>query len=566
MARSHGQTAYYIEGEGFVGGEQQEALLGPGDANERAFRFGRMFGGLGAFRPTTEALTELGLAMDEAANATDHPDLPAGFTYLGQFIDHDITFDKTDGIPDAMLDEREIVQGRSPSLDLDSVYGRGPALEEKALYEADKLHLRVGSTTALGSGTEPEAMALPNDLPRGGANPLEAIIGDPRNDENLVVAQTHLAFLKLHNVVVQHLLSLGVASNRVFALARQAVVHHYQWIVLHDFLPRLIEPDALRVVLNTGRVFFQFGADEMPAMPLEFSVAAYRLGHSMIRPGYSWNRNFPDASLGLLFAFTGNASPNGAPMFGSPSLPSNWPIDWRRFYDFAGVAGVEATPALNHTRTIDTAVAVPLNALPGFPTGPQASLAVRNLLRGRSVGLPSGQAIAEALGVPKLTATQLTTGRHGALLRKHGFQRQTPLWYYILKEAEVLHSGLRLGPVGSRIMAETFVGLVEGSTHSILRNRNWRPWLPAQRPGHFTMNDLLLLVNDLNPLGSEFGGPQPAPQPRRHTVQRGETLRTLAARFLGSEQRWRDIFDANRDVISNPDVIRPGMELVIPEP
>jgi LysM repeat protein len=583
VARQHGQTTYFIEGEGFVGEEEIRQGSGPTaralrrdtqpDAQldaTRAFRFSRMFPALEKFRPDPAGLVALGKAMQDTPNLKDHPTLAAGFTYFGQFLDHDITFDKTDGLPDTELTPEEVMQGRSPSLDLDSVYGRGPAHETKRIYEDDKIRLRIGNASPAGPPNEPEGLVLPNDLPRGDnpAKPVEATIGDPRNDENLAVAQTHLAFLKFHNVVTAMLAETGLSGKELFERARRTVTLHYQWIVLHDFLPRVVETTVLADVLNGGRKFFQITPGEEPTMPIEFSVAAYRFGHSMIRDAYSWNRNFEPASLGQLFDFSGvSGGPSGG-MFGGPVLPSNWPIDWRRFFDCSSASDVEPTPFLNTTRSIDTALALDLGVLPehgGAEAGDKASLAVRNLLRARLLGLPTGQAVAAQLGVPVLTAAQIRQGPHAAVLQAHGFDQQTPLWYYILKEAEVLHDGVHLGPVGSRLLAETFVGLIEGSRNSVLAaGRYWRPTLPSLRPGHFTMVDLLLLVNDLNPLGGQRSAPPPPPPQLIHTVQPGDTLRSIAAKFLGAEGRWREIFDANRDQVQDPNKILVGQQLVIP--
>jgi Animal haem peroxidase len=516
MARRHGQTTYFIEGEGFVGEQEIRSSNDPSVAalkadvepaasmdQSRAFRFSRLFD-LEPFRPEPEALIELGLAMEDNPNLKDNPDIVAGFTYLGQFVDHDITFDKTEGLPAGQLNPEEIQQGRSPSLDLDSVYGRGAALETKKIYEDNKIRLRVGKTTPSDFG-ENTKFEIFNDLPRGdnAEKPLEATLGDPRNDENLAVAQTHLAFLKLHNIVVERFAQYGLQGGDLFRTARRSVTRHYQWIVLHDFLPKIIDPAVLNDVLINGRKFFKITSQKEPTMPIEFSVAAYRLGHSMIRDSYEWNRVFqsegpgPIASLDLLFQFTGS---NGS-LGGNPTLPTNWVIDWTRFFDFKTVPGFSANPKLNQARSIDTALTTLLKVLPNIPAGPEAALAVRNLLRGRLLGLPTGQAIAEAIGEAALTPEQVIQGPHAEILKRHGFDTQTPLWYYILKEAEVLGNSLRLGPVGSRIVAETFVGLIEGSQTSIVRNRYWRPDLPSLRPGHFTMVDLLLLVNDINPLG-----------------------------------------------------------------
>lgn len=582
MSRKHGQTTYFIVDEGFVGEEaaQQDGILGAAlEANpdgtareaERAFRFTRMFPRLKQFRPEIEALMQLGRAMDDTPNFKDHATLPAGFTYFGQFLDHDITFDQTATLPDSALTPEEIRQGRSPSLDLDSVYGRGPGRETRRLYDADKVHLRIGKTVGLGRpGLTPESIVLPNDLPRGdvAGKPLEAVIGDPRNDENLAVAQLHLAFLKFHNVVAAQLAQSGLSGAALFARARQLVTLHYQWIVLHDFLPRVIESSVLSQVIARGRSLFKLKAGEEPAMPVEFSVAAYRFGHSMIRDEYSWNRNFPAATLLQLFQFSGGNSGPQDIMARLGGLPSNWPIDWRRFFDFSGLAGVEPGPHLNMTRSIDTALALTLKSIPSLqPENQKAPLAVRNLLRGRALGLPAGQDVAEAIGAPVLTPEQVRAGAHEKILRGHKLDRQTPLWYYILKEAEVFHGGERLGPVGSTLLAETFVGLIEGSRTSILAPayRNWRPTLPSLRPGHYSMVDLLCLVNDINPLGAELAPPPPPPAPARvHIVQPGDTLRGLAVRFLGDERRWRELFAANRDEIEDPNVLRSGTELSIP--
>ena len=574
MTQKHGRNTYYIAGEGFVGADQpaaneqsEAAATRSVAANaqpdpQRAFHFSRMFPDLPKFRPDPSGLIALGLAMEDSPVLYDHPQLPAGYTYFGQFLDHDITRDKTAGLPTGELTVEEIEQGRSPALDLDSVYGRGPVLEAKHLYENDKVRLRIGSTTGAGDSGRPETRRLPNDLPRGDnpAKPLAATIGDPRNDENLAVAQTHLSFLKLHNVVSAQLAASGYQGCALFDRARKLVTLHYQWIVLHDFLPRIIDPEVLNHVIVSGRQFFEVKDGEAPTMPIEFSVAAYRLGHSMIRDVYNWNRITTQAGLFDLFTFAGLTGDMG----GLPTLPSTWPIDWRRFYDFGHALGHAPRPPMNRTRSIDTGLALNLQNLPGFKDmGHMASLAVRNLLRGRLLGLPTGQDVANAMRVGGLTPAQVCQGSHEKIIKDYGFDTHTPLWYYVLKEAEVLTGGERLGPVGSRLLAETFVGLIEGSRHSILtpENRYWRPMLPSQRPGHFTMADMLLLVNDLNPLGADKETIVP---PIIHLVQRGETLYTIAARYFGDDRFWTIIFQANRDKIANPNLIHVGMELVIP--
>src|SRR5829696_3047259 len=486
-------------------------LLGPS-------RFGKMFPDSDPFRPSDTALVELGRAMTSLENpAVNNSDIPAGFTYLGQFIDHDITRDETEGFPE--IDDPELIeQGRRVTLDLDSLYGQGPKRQPE-LYNK-KLHpsqarFRLGLTTPtpdVGGGR------LPNDLPRR-AN-KEAVIPDDRNDENTIVAQTHLAFLKFHNKVMDTTIAETEDDGSAtftqadedrrpipFNVAKRSVRWHYQWLVLNDFLPQLVDRNVLDDIRANGRRHYDFSGRQFrdePFMPLEFSGAAYRLGHSMIRDGYNFNRVFSDplqvpgasqvATLGLLFTFTGKGG-----MFGSPTLPSNWIIDWRRFFP------VDDPALLNFTRAIDITLAESLRQLP-VPSGQPAVLAVRNLLRGSRVGLPTGQDVAQEIGATTLTPAQIASGHVREIVRKHKFHQQTPLWYYILKEAEVQGEGMRLGEVGSRILGEVFVGLLEGDPNSFLsRQPDWTPTLsssiPGASPGDFKMADLLRFVNEINPIG-----------------------------------------------------------------
>lgn len=512
--KHHGTKRYFIEGEGFVGEPTLEKInfnfkratnesfteSEQDDDTGRAFRFTRMLN-LPQFNPTRESLQELGLIMEENPLLNDHPDLPAGFTYFGQFLDHDITRDETEGLPNTVLTPEEITQGRSPSLDLDSVYGRGPVLSPE-LYESDKVRLKIGSTTASQFGDVNES--FPNDLPRDSAK--NAIIGDSRNDENLAVAQTHLAFLKFHNKIVDKLeTEQGLTGNTLFESAKEEVVKHYQWIVLNDFLPLITDNEVLSDVLNNGSKFFIVKDNEIPAMPIEFSVAAYRLGHSMIRDDYEWNRVFqsggpgPLGTLRFLFQFTALSGNLG----GEPTLPSNWIIDWKRFFDFTNFTNIENHPKFNNARLIDTALANHLKNVPGFPPGPESSLSVMNLIRGKIVGLPTGQAVANLFNTQPLTKEQIASGPHKDVIIQNGFETQTPLWYYILKESEILNNGKKLGPVGSRILVETFVGLIKGSKNSIIKDSNWKPSLSIRNVEEFSMSDLLAFVDDLNPIGED---------------------------------------------------------------
>ncbi|MEM9999592.1 MAG: heme peroxidase family protein [Pseudomonadota bacterium] len=464
--------------------------------------FGQMFPSL-ADEPhsaSDAALKALGEAMLESDvdPSGDTANIPAGFTYLGQFVDHDITLDTTP-LSKVINDPLAIENFRTPALDLDSLYARGPGDTNYLFDRNDPEKFLIGVTQPVGS-----LRAMPNDLPR---NPQGlAIIGDHRNDENLLVAQTHLAFLKFHNAVIDHLRSKAptLTGDALFVEARRIVTWHYQWIVLFDFIERLTEPGLVRRIKNEGRKIYRF--KKRPYMPIEFATAVYRLGHSMVRERYSHNAHFADTGFDLLFLFSGLSGRIGNDF---ETLPSNWIIDWRRFY-----AINETNPAsvpLNMARKIDPLLARELHQLPDG-----SSLPERNLLRGRLRSLPSGQAVARfvrgKVGTPVMTPAQIATGPDGAVARQHGMDADSPLWYYILKEAQVLgNGGERLGPLGSRIVAEVFLGLVAGDVNSFIRDENafggkWSPDkedhpLPSKTPGAFTMADMLRFVDDISPVG-----------------------------------------------------------------
>jgi len=209
-------------------------------------KFGRMFPRLSTFTPSIESLTELGEAMndvDSSSTEGDNEKVPAGYTYLGQFIDHDITFDTT-ALQEVLVDPLAVRNFRTPRLDLDSVYGGGPETQRYLYQAVDKDLFLIGKTNSQPGGGDPSIPTeLPNDLPR--ASSKLAIIGDPRNDENLIVAQMHLAFLKFHNKVVEGIKNRTIqpvssTDKTVFEQARELVIWHYQWIVLNDFLAILL--------------------------------------------------------------------------------------------------------------------------------------------------------------------------------------------------------------------------------------------------------------------------------------------------------------------------------------
>ncbi|HSI79308.1 MAG TPA: heme peroxidase family protein [Solirubrobacterales bacterium] len=501
----HGTESYFIVGEGLLSesrGGREETLATTAAAATPPFRFSRI-GPSGVGHQLSESsLERLGKEMISAGGAPAR--IPAGFTYLGQFVDHDLTFDRTKVMLGENISPADLVQGRSPSLDLDSLYGAGPNDPSSArFYEDDGVHLRMGKTRAADGIAAKDGF----DLPRGAGNTAtkkrRAIIPDPRNDENLAVAQTHLAMIRFHNRVVDSL-PASVPDGKRFARARGVVTRHYQWMLRTDYLPRICAPGVVNGVFNAGRKAFEVGAPpiSVPTMPVEFSVASFRVGHSMIRRNYNWNRIFDNGlgTLDFLFLFSAGSGDLG----GDTRLPSNWIADFRRLYDFgeAGRANLVVPPAkFNRAMRIDTRLVNPLRNLPGFPAK-DANLAVRNLRRGRMVKLATGQQMVRFLrsrgvNVTRLSRAQIRDGRQGVGLdglttsQRDALLRDTPLWFYILREAEF--NGGRLKGVGARVVAESFHRAIEGSRASIVRDPTWRPNLGPNKKT-FRMVDLLLFA------------------------------------------------------------------------
>jgi hypothetical protein len=237
-------------------------------------RFGTMFARVPRRELSDDALAALLQVMRETGSLGDNPSIPAGYTHLGQFIDHDITFDPT-SLLDKIEDPHALGSFRTPRFDLDSLYGSGPE-DQPFLYESrggpdDGVRLLVGA--------EP-------DLPRNQDG--RALIGDPRNDESIIVAQLHLLFLRFHNKVVDHLRTHDdLEDTELFREARRTVCWHYQWIVAHDFLPRVVGEDMVDAAMQE-RTCYTCESD--PFIPVEFSGAAYRFGHSMVRDTYDLKR------------------------------------------------------------------------------------------------------------------------------------------------------------------------------------------------------------------------------------------------------------------------------------
>jgi heme peroxidase len=421
---------------------------------------------------TNQQLADLAQTMLEEVAIANPKGTTAGITFFGQFIDHDLTLDN-EPQPTDTVDVEGLVNGRSFAFDLDSVYGGG-LKKNPELYDGDRF--LIGTAT---DGVSP-------DLPRnadGSANLVEH-----RNDENLIIAQIHLSFLRLHNSLIDQGMS--------FDQARQTVVGAYRYVVLNDYLPQIVGQEAvdqaLRRPVTAG--FYDPGSQDAPMTPVEFSAAAFRFGHSQVRNAYNIN----DASGGVrVFSL----DPAVADLRGGRQLPANLIIDFNNFFAELPRAGTE-DPALTG-RAIDTKIAPSLFELPipGAEGGGSNVLAFRNLVRAKFYDVPSGEDIAGAMDVP-------VTG-------EPVFPEGTPLWYYVLREAELTTGGAELGAVGGGIVAEVFVDLLRmnGGIKTLET-----PNLPDVSGGDFRIGDLLVAADQPPTVEPQ----PPAEQPRygRHRLDR----------------------------------------------
>ena len=503
----HGTTAAPAGELGVYGGERvfsSAAACGfknyeEYDAYSELGGFGYYFpkaDGLGEDATITSALDALADAMVLDISATDlNSKIEPVMTYLGQFIDHDITAGTDEEAGLSMIDvpqvdplpRKKVTENlrnlRAGALNLDSVHGGGPLQGEFSVklmrlmrYRKDQAKLwggtvsniddkvstppqsgvrdllRLGTLRKFGFVTKAELEALPKELrdlfineTTGEVIDQRAIVGDARNDENLAVAQLHMAILRLHNEIVQrtytnpdeHPDAPAGDTKALFNWAQLRTSWIYQWLLVNAYLPSICDAETLKAVFDDGPVlyrdFFKANLPKRPdlmPLPLEFSVAAFRFGHTMVRDAYDWNEFFPDqeGTFPRLQTFTGG-HPNA--MRGLPRLPSNWPIDWERF---AGPH--DASKPDRATRLIDSRLALPLGNLPVSDGnhGVLCHLARRNLRRGHRLNVPHAQSIIDDLEkrhikIRKLSADELKSGATGAAVEAGKFEERTPLWF-----------------------------------------------------------------------------------------------------------------------------------------
>jgi Animal haem peroxidase len=420
-----------------------------------------LFEDLPPLRADEEALHALGRPggpCDLGASLADKADsdVAAVWPFFGQFVAHDITADRSPLVQRAV--PARLRNARAPKADLEGLYGTGP-IGMPYLYRKDdpaKLLLSPGGS----------------DVPRNQEG--IALIGDPRNDVHLFTSQMVVAFINLHNRLVDRLRHNGTAEPNLFDEARRIMTWHYQHVILREFLPGLIGPELAAELVAGGPQLYHVRDD--PYIPVEFADAAYRYGHAQIRDRYQVNEHF-----------------GPCPVF--PDLMGFGPVRPEHVVDWALQIDVEGHPPAQRSKRIDSRLPSALIALPTQVSGAEpgtdyASLATRDLQRGHALGLASGEAVADRLGVSALTVEEVGLARRGWI-------GETPLWFYILKEADVLHDGNRLGPVGGRIVGEVLVGLIDADPESFRSVApDWTPTLPARNGHAFGLADILAPAAD----------------------------------------------------------------------
>jgi Animal haem peroxidase len=454
-----------------------------------------------------------GAVYTSADNEKDHPasyespDIPAAFTFVGQFIDHDLTMNAVD----LFLPQQDpvvfpgfgpiaspIQNGSSPLIDLDSVYGPRAHLAspDPALFDGGKFRLAYFG-------------GLHYDLVRDNDG---AIIADNRNDENQMILQIHLLVERMHNKFFDELSHIADPQAR-FDEARKQTIYNWQYMVLHDYLPRIIQPDVL--VEQLGEIkkpdFGNFKYKPLRDLstgklvvnlPHEFAIA-FRFGHSQLRRAYKLNSKYPFSVL-----FNNSLAGSGPNNTIFDDLRGGQPLSEKNLIDWA-VFLPDQNPVKSNR--IDGKVTAPIFDLPesAIPDDIKyiGNLPHRNLIRSRQVGLCSGEVLAEFYGVTPFRPDQIEpdADRRALYMRNEAVMDSgkqvfaTPLWYYILREAELSNGSgpnrSKLGPLGSRLVGEVLLGAVAWGTYSILNDTAWTTTIPGPAKDH--LRNIVRWVNGL---------------------------------------------------------------------
>ncbi len=396
----------------------------------------------------------------------DNPDLPAGYTYFGQLVAHDLS---------RMHGGENL---NNPRLWLDTVYGDHPESQHHLYRQSetgDRLFVLSHGANQLGTPSREL------DLPRTEVG--YPAIPDVRDDFHIIVSQMHLAFMLLHNRLTMDLRDRfpRQSSAWIFDAARRECCRLYQWVIVNDYLPRICDHAILDAAWRRAKIAAleprQRSGEAKRKIGIEFVLAGYRFGHSIVRSGYALNDALPHRPI---FHPRGSTEWN-VDWRGHRKLPVRWSVQWNLFFCYPN-----STP--QRARCISTNIASSFGDLPAFTVADDQKLrgivrlAERTLRAGREALLPSGQDVAREIlkGIlPTLEPFEIVDR-----------DRQDPLWYYVLREASEASGGRRLGPVGSWIVASTILSILVANEESYVHTPAWAPSLP--RDGDtFELRDLI---------------------------------------------------------------------------
>jgi heme peroxidase len=520
----------------------------------------------------------------------DHRQQPAGYTFLGQFIDHDVTRTQTALLAlgrlnlaaqsDATVRSRLAAAGittdqlrqaianaavpgsalsvNTGKLDLDSVYGVGSFAALTGINAPWFERLPNGAYSGRFAQRHVQAPATIGppidgfDYQRTATG--EAEVPDPRNSEHKILSQIQNLFELAHNDCIDNTLDhIGTPTQKdigaAFYACRNKVIWTYETIVATDFLPRFSADATLqRVAPNALRAYVRgtaptsvlpspegirtslysckpgIGDDARIQIPHEFAVAAFRLGHSLVRDDYVLHDLVRDKNGNILTGqprpiFAVGKEPVTSGLVGdNPVVPGDV-IDWSYFFDTRGSTADETAQA---GRPVDALISDRLFVLPvaAIPPGPDANgkdssternLPRRNLMRASeetsqitgSVALGTGEEV-EAYAQQRIPDLHDATAEVQQLLAKRlksaGFDPaslwQTPLWLFILAEAETTQASRRLGELGSHIIDEFLLGSLRCDQGSVLYAaakdlQGWGPTAVIAKQRHYSMPELI---------------------------------------------------------------------------
>jgi hypothetical protein len=367
--------------------------------------------------------------MIEKTKKLDSATISNGLSIFSQFMAHDCTFEVTSKFKG--IGGKSLENHRTYQMDLDCLYGQWT---QDFLYDADDRDKLL-----LGDRMEDDCERVWYDLQRN--KQCKAIIPDARNDENIIVSRFQVLFIDLHNCMVD--IARKQCQKNIFEEARRQTIWIYHWLIVHEYLKKMLDPEIFEDILANGPKYFT----DPCFLPLEFTGAAFRVGHSQTRQSNRINVD-TEKDLFELGVFT---------------VMEHF-VDWNYLFDMGNMK-VQAA------KKIDTKIQKAFHDLPFIQSSVkrERSLVWRNLKRGVIYGLPSGEDVAYRMCIEPLKIKE-TEDLDG-----------TPLWYYVLKEAEELNDGEYLGPVGSRLLGEVLYGIMKSHDWSYLKvHPKWEPPLHSK--------------------------------------------------------------------------------------